>query len=356
MITRRFNHDIRLEDDDRAFAASHWSTVTHLLVNEPLITVFRGFDGDAKRDKRLIQWLGTASIVLMLVALCGAVIEVRDSGRPPSQSFLAPSTKGTIAISALFGLLASFAVSRYGPFRRRWLKNRFVTECLRIWHFRQMLDTQAIADSLQSDAKRYDYITHRDASFAAFLNDLDGTVGQKLDLLRDSGTDPITSSFEVKVAANPAGLQQLFEAYSTLRIAHQLEFAVYKLSPDDSTFLGISLIALLSGANFLAASTLAVALVLTLAGVLWPSALLPLLVSVLAIFGVAVRAWRDGLALKQEQEHYEDMKHRFETLKLRWLEAPDDSSRLRLSPDVEQAVLEELRSFLRIYEDARFVF
>ena len=56
-------------------------------------------------------------------------------------------------VAALSGVFLAILSSRYGPWRRRWLQYRFVTEILRQWHFRALLDGRhldALADSEES--------------------------------------------------------------------------------------------------------------------------------------------------------------------------------------------------------------
>jgi hypothetical protein len=76
---------------------------------------------------------------------------------------------------------------------------------------------------------------------------------------------------------------------------------------------------------------------------------------VLAIVGVAVRAWRDGLALGEDRERYQDMRHRLELAVERW-DTSKDEEQFQTAEEVEQVTLEELRGFLRSHARAQFLF
>jgi hypothetical protein len=148
---------------------------------------------------------------------------------------------------------------------------------------------------------------------------------------------------------------EVLAAYRELRIDHQLDFAVYKLSPDDASFAGLSLgllravTAWLSGASLVAALVLATMELLFSAPWVTPTAL------AFAILGVAVRAWRDGLAIEHEWLHYTQMKKRFSEIRMLWEHAATDVHKLDVMRATEGACVEELRSFLRTHEEAQFV-
>jgi len=226
---------------------------------------------------------------------------------------------------------------------------------LRQWHFGELLDIDAIAASTRSSADRTAYVAERSRRFAAFAEELRGTAGQKMDLLRDAGNAPARRARSNLRTAQPGVPPELLDAYRALRLEHQLEFAVYKLSPDDSTLAGMPLSALRSSTDTLAALSLVGALgvaTIELARSMPGTSFLAL---AFAIVGVGVRTWRDGLALREEERHYLSMRHRFANLKLRWENATTDDAKLAVMEDVEQATVEELRSYLKTHENAQFV-
>jgi hypothetical protein len=106
----------------------------------------------------------------------------------------------------------------------------------------------------------------------------------------------------------------------------------------------------------LAGLTLLLALALTVIRFVIPIPWLPFAAVSLAIAGVAARAWRDGLGLGDEFERYQEMRHHLELLRARWESALTDDSRFKISKEVEQAALEELRSFIRSHGKAQFLF
>lgn len=354
MIERQFNHDIRLETGDQEGAKARWPAIAHIVINQALIDRFTPHETAAKRFKLTVQWLGTAAVLMMLVALAGAAVELWVSAQ--SGLALPRSLETLIEVCGLLGVVLAFLVSRYGPFRRRWLKSRFLTECYRQWHFAQWLDGQTIDSSSDSEAAQIAYLQTRAQRFEGLVSDLRGSVGQKMDRLRECAeplVDDIPPSSLPKVG--PVR-QQLLDAYRALRLDHQLEYAIYKLSPDDKTLARLSLRLLVGATDLLAGTTLVCALGCSILQLTTPQTWMPLAGVLLAIGGVAVRAWRDGLALGEEQEHYQEMRQRLEVLRERWRKAAADEERLKIAMEVEQFALEELRSFIRTHETAQFLF
>ena len=247
-------------------------------------------------------------------------------------------SEGSAVVSLILALLAS----RYGPFRRRWLKHRFVTEVLRQWHFRGLLDAES-ADQ-------------RNRDLSILLTNLAGSVGAKMDELAELRRDPLGRIPHARLPVDPNLRTQLLDAYRVLRLDHQRGFAMYKLSADEKTFAGLSLLALSNITNRLAGATLVLALACSLARLFVPFAWAPIAGVSLAVTGVAVRAWRDGLGLEQEKERYQEMLHELELLTARWEDAATEELRFRVAEEVEQAALEELRAFIRLHERAQFLF
>jgi hypothetical protein len=177
-----------------------------------------------------------------------------------------------------------------------------------------------------------------------------------MDNLAESGIDILGSVPNPQLPKNPETRSQLLEAYRVLRLDHQLEFAVWKLSTDDETFLGTSSLALVRLADQLAGTTLLIALALSATRLFIPLEWVPFAAVSLAIVGVSVRAWRDGMALGEERERYQEMRHRLELIVARWRAATSDERRFQVAEEVEQSALEELRSFIRFQDRAQFLF
>jgi hypothetical protein len=345
-ITRRFNHDLLIEDDDQAAAARRWPTVAPALVDKPLVAAFKTHERRAKAHKRSVQMLGSAAVLLTLAALVGYVAElsIAAAGRDdiPRLAFLSE-------LSAVIALVLAVLASRFGPFRRRWLKHRFVAEVLRQWHFRRLLDGDALT-RLQAGADR------TDEELSALMSRLSGTVGEKMDELSHQRRDPLGPIPTARLPKRAETRAQLLDAYRTLRLDHQREFAVHKLSTEDKTFAGLSLEALSTLTELVAGTSLLLALVFAAARLMVTYAWAPVAALSLAVVGVAIRTWRDGIALESERERYHEMLYVLELLTERWEGAETDEQRFRTAEEIERASVEELRSFIRSHEQAQFLF
>lgn len=232
-----------------------------------------------------------------------------------------------------------------------------MTETLRQWHFRRLLDGPTIQAACSSEADALQYEQQRRNALAALLHNVKGAVGQHMDHLVESGTDVLGRIPAARLPENPEIRTELLQAYRVLRLDHQIEFAKWKLSVDDQTFLGMSSIALVQVTELLAGTTLLVALGISVAHLFFPIEWAPFTAVSLAIIGVAVRTWRDGLALVDERERYQEMHHRLELLIARWdLAGENDERRFQVAEEVEQLALEELRGFIRSHDRAQFLF
>lgn len=350
LVARRFNHDLLLEAADQERARRRWPAIHDLLINRPLIEHFAPHERAAARFKLALQLVGSAAVLLMLLALLGSAAHLWLESTSAPRAAALPA-HALFEASALVGLVFALFASRWGPLRRRWLIHRFLTEVLRQWHFRRLLDTRAPGPASISAS----VLERRDRDLASFLDSIRGSVGQKMDRLIDDATDPLGAIPAPVVPADPVARSQLVEAYGELRLLHQLDFAVYKLSVDDRTFLGVSGRGLVVVTDQLAAVTLLLALGCSIAQMIRPEGVLSFAAVALAISGVAIRSWRDGLSLGEERERYHELRHRMDLLHARWEAAADDGSRFALAGEVEQAGVEELRSFLRAHERAQFV-
>ena len=352
-MNRPFNHDILISADENLRLQKQWPEVAHAFYNAKVGDAFGPDEARSKSLKRTVQRLGTAAIAFALVALLGSALDLHLAARYGRE--LPTVVAKAIEACGLMGLIVAFLASRYGRSRREWIKSRFFCECLRQWHFRRTLDGAAIELAGKSPAARADYERVRDNAFDGFVKDLTREAGQRLGELSDNAADPVALPFEPHVPADPAVAAQLASAYYHFRLDHQINYAVYKLSVDDRTFAGVSGELLVKGTDMLAASSLVVALVVSVVQLFHALPYGGFASVGLAIFGVAVRAWRDGMALDEERERYQDMRQRLQSLAARWADAPNDPTRLRLAEEVERAGLEELRSFVRQHGKAQFL-
>jgi hypothetical protein len=349
LTERKFNHDLLLESEDRKYARMKWPQIAHILIDEELGEVFRPYENIAKSLKVKVQRLGSVAVLLMAFSLIGSVLLPWVSGR------VMEGLSVTAEICAILGLIFAVLVSSFGPWRRKWLLHRFMTEVLRQWHFRRLLNGPMVDHACaQADQHRSEHA----AALTMSLQEIRNDVGQHMDDLISRGTDVLGKIPTPQLPGDPEVRQQLLSAYRALRLKHQLNFSAWKLSDSDRTYMWLPSKVLIRVTDWLAGVTLVAALVLSVAhlinhGLEWASAA----AVVLAILGVATRAWRDGLALGEDRERYEDMRHSLELAAARWEEPHNtDEARFLIAKEVEAATLDELRGFLRSHTRAQFLF
>lgn len=351
VLEHRFNHDLLIDHEDREVAKARWPALAGVLVNKELVDAFRIPERAAAAYKRRIQWAGTVSVLLALFCFVAGVCELSGAHWPERYAVW-------LGFLALASLAAAYLASRFCSWRRRWLVNRFIAERLRQWHFMRLLKGRNVACALGHGEERSNHGDDRHGELSVFMADLRNSAAARMAAFRD-GTqevEPLAARAEW-----PAGEQraQVVDAYYTLRLRHQLDFATHKLSLDDRTFVGLSGQHLRSLTDGLAAFTLFASVVLVVAssfstvGATWRIAAAIL---ILALSGVAVRAWRDGLAVGEDIERYQDYRRRLELLLARWKAAANDDDRLETALNVEETVADELRRFLQAHQAAQFLF
>jgi hypothetical protein len=349
-VRHRFNHDLLIDAGDQKAARTRWPQLSHVLIDEALIARFVPHERRARLLKQVVHATGTLAVVSLLAALLGYVADLWlvTHGRGDDAHAVAIAAE----VCAIAALTLALIASRYGPVRRRWLKHRFVAEVLRQWHFRNLLDGGSIERSVTDRAA---FGARRRASLEAFLDRLESTPGAHMDSLSQHRRDPIGPLHTASLPVDAGLRAELLEAYQVLRLEHQRLFAIHKLSPDDRTFLGLSLSALAQIAEHVASATLVLALAVSVARLIVPFDWAPFAALSLAVAGVAVRTWRDGVALHQEHDRYHEMLHELELFTARWASAVADDQRLEIAGDVEHAALDECRTFIRSHERAQFV-
>src|SRR6266404_6260553 len=178
--SRRFNHDLNIDKDGHDFVRQRWPKLADVLIDPDLIKAFHPYEAEAKLLKLRVQRTGSAAVILMVGSLLGSAAHLWI-GEPQGDAL-----RLAIETSAILGLLCAVLASRYGPWRRRWLRNRFMTETLRQWHFRRLLVGPTIDCGCGSPDETAQFSNERKASLVALLHTLDGSVGQKMDHLVDS--------------------------------------------------------------------------------------------------------------------------------------------------------------------------
>ena len=75
----------------------------------------------------------------------------------------------------------------------------------------------------------------------------------------------------------------------------------------------------------------------------------------LAIFGVALRTIQDGLGIAKDIERYRDYRGKVRRSLLYFEETTDQHRKLQLMEEMEIAIVDELKGFLRTHRDAAFI-
>lgn len=360
-LQRQFNHDLLVEEVDQELVRSRWPQLAGRLVNQKLIDRFLVYDAQAKRYKRMTHRFGVMGVICLGLALGLEVVDVWGNARAVVLDGWLRDLSGRPAeLVGLVGLILAFLGSRWGPFRRRWLFARFACESLRQWHFRSVLLGTASPEADAPEAGEQ-VAAMRDQALAIFLRKLETEGRDRMDELRERRIPPYTLDWPVGFNRKFSAMSDLLGAYRELRLDHQLNYMVHKTGIDARTCVYFSPRDLLRVVDVLAAGTLVGGLVLSFVQIFFVNATTGLGVTapywsiLLVMLGVCIRAWRDGSAFNQEHELFEEMRHRLEMLQARWLAADNDRERWLLAIELEDASLDELRSFLRTHERAQFV-
>ena len=358
MHHRVFNHDLLVNEDDadRDLAARTWPTVAHLLVNSALVIPFRRHEAAAIRYKRLVHNVGLLAVVLLLVSLVGSIYELLYTGyhaedlSPEIDSFR-QWLPWASCITSLSSIITALLASRHGPFRRSWLRHRFATECIRRWHFRALLNATATDHATDSKANSV-LLQSRARSFSQFINALEKSLDSKMSDFRESGNDPVDL---LPLSAGICFSSEIADAYRSLRLDHQLDYFVYKLSEDDRSLWRFSGKSTLATLNLLASMTLFGALGLSVLSVTSQSPGYVIATAVMGALGVAVRTVRDGLAIDKDVARYQEARYRLQIMRARWQANPSMEEQTRIAFDLEQWSAEELRGLLLAHHDAQFL-
>jgi hypothetical protein len=367
-----FNDDLLINnrkppDDNRdlAHAQSEYPEIIHVLDYPRLKETFVAFEKEANRARDRVRVLGFTAVVSAALALLAI------AAKPVLPS--APWTRWLALVIELGGMFAALIAAGgfwLGPWKRRWLESRLMTERLRQWHFQMMVRRgQQIEASAHGPKAVAHFSQERDRWFEEFLRNHKGKLDTQLELLTNE-TAHLEAWLHSPATAyrNENGiLTHLFRAYEELRFDHQYKYAVYKLrrSTDKPVwhFLqwpAIRQSAVLSG---LSSACFTIALICSAALVYDDtfgfSQDLELYIRtgaiVVALIGAALRTIQEGLAVEQEIERYNDYRGRTFQLRDRFTRSTDMKERIQLMTELELASVDELIGFLRTHRNASFV-
>jgi hypothetical protein len=242
-----------------------------------------------------------------------------------------------------------------------------MTERLRQFHFQAFVCRwPEIVNSLASQRAAESYVADRRLWFAAFTQKMErGLVAEFTNLMQETDEkdvwlyEPPVSS----MSAHPTvSLDELFEAYKILRIDHQLRYANYKLSPDEgilatsastqqSMFSTLTLIGIAALLLIHVGVAIGVAFDLKQLNPHW----IHVIAICIAIGVLTIRAFEEGLQPARELERYQSYRSAVRAISHRFDAAQSPAEKLEVMKDMEQVSFDEMATFLRTNNEARFV-
>jgi hypothetical protein len=390
-----FNDDLLANADDVRRAGEVYPLIAHVLDHPELRAIFERYDEIAKAAKRRMYRGGLATVAcgtlsLGLVAVLVVFGAALHQVWPPFEPILA-------FLAAAFGIASAVLAAGIlrSPDKETWLSARFMTERLRQFHFQSMVCRLAeIAASQQDDPARQRFRDQRATWLARFCDLYEDKQTAELGniLVGDEETDfwlhPRPTS---SVPGADAALAPVFDAYRSLRILHQLQYASYKLGESHTLLpslprsqaalaskLSFLFIALLLGIDLLVAALVGFGSV-SLAEIFGPVVAkttqggtpdiaagrtgwihemltwLHLAALILGIFVLAIRALEEGLKPDREVERYVKYRSAIRAVRDRFDEAETAAEKLDAMKQMERLSFDEMCDFLRTHSHARFV-
>jgi hypothetical protein len=360
---QKFNDDLLLTPADQERALQAFPVLFPILDNEKLRELFNKSEEPAKRAKRKSLRAGIIAVLLVVIALCGTSAEPLYAHYAPDYLRLASSLSAVLGlIGALIGLFGLMI----GRAKENWLHERMATELLRQFHFQTFVcRTAEILASLQGDGERDQFLAERKKWLSALRFDFLEHLPAKLQTLmkHQEGVwlhPPPSAPNKATLAALPA---EFFDAYRTLRINHQQQYADWKLREGQMIFAGFSLRtleSLLAGGSVVCTLGLLITETFVIAPLAYFSENSPFsawahwFAICFAIIALGMRTAEEGLQPKREIERY----HRYSSVIQDILERFDAGSRpakFEAMIEMERLAFEEMRDFLRSNYESRFI-
>src|ERR1039458_9748538 len=360
-----FNDDLLMHDEDVAYARSRFPEIIHVLDYPRLRKRFAAYETEANQARDRVRSLGFTAVVSAVLALMSIA--------PKPVWPHAPWTRWFALLIELGGMLSGLVAAGgmwLGPWKRRWLESRLMTERLRQWYFQLLVRRgQQIEASCNGENAVAAFNQERDRWFDDVLKAYEGKLDSRLESLANEPNqvsawlhDPATV-----YGSKSAVLPQIFLVYGRLRLDHQYAFAVYKLRKVTDQPLwrflkwpanrqSVALSGLVS-ACFVGALICSAALIYGHAFGIAEDVELYVRTGaiVAALMGGALRTIQEGLALDQEIERYSDYRGRTAQLRYHFNHCTEAKERLHLMAEMELASVDEMKAFLRTHYQAGFV-
>lgn len=261
--------------------------------------------------------------------------------------------------------------------KREWLYRRFVTERLRQFHFQAFaLLLPEIISSQQTAEDKAKFLSVRNAALDQLKERYDSRLDSEFaDIVDHDNATQIRLLDEHKDGrhVDMDAAEPLFAAYRELRIEHQIGYANHKLKKTDhkifsgdphrqsvviSAFAFICLV-LFCGIHagiligILGSATHVLDQCSFWAWFRSPTA--NMFVIWIAILALAMRAIEQGLQPERELERYEHYRSALQAILERFEAARSVAEKVRTMRELERLAFDEMRSFLFIHQNARFV-
>jgi len=366
-----YNDDLLLAPGDQENARRFYGPVANALIFPELIELFLPVDARANRAKLRLRNLGFGSVVMLTLALLAA-------SSAPFYEHADPWAAYIVITSALLGVAGGLL--GFGLFSRNakatWLECRLVTEGLRALHFRLLvvLSPQIIraADAFATDHDSFEpYYQLRAQALEEFRQNVVLRRSEELTRLLDNReTRPpieINSLPSADVFDGKYG-RVLLEAYATLRMRRQCQYADHMLKDDGrilSRFprtqarviggLGVGCVVMLFALHLYSASVPLLASTEPLPAHL--GALLPQVHQLavwIALIALVLRAIEEGLKPRTEIDRYRHYRITTERLSTQF-KARDVGGKVQIMSAMENVVHDEMVNFLRSNSEARFI-
>src|SRR5260221_2878764 len=184
---RIFNDDLLINEGDLQYAKEQFAEVFYILDHPELRAKFREYEAVANKAHRWVQRLGLVAVVCGTVALLSAATE------PVWHAVV--YKKRWITICEFVGMFAALIAGMsllLGPWRKRWLEARFMTERLRHWHFQLLIRKGAETEasfSGRNPNRRKVFEEQRRQWFSEFLQEHKGKLDSHVTLLANDPDD-----------------------------------------------------------------------------------------------------------------------------------------------------------------------
>lgn len=381
VLDHRFNDDLLMGMGDQQLARTTYPELFHVLDFPELREQFQKYNKQADKAKAKVHLIGLLAVMLATLALgSSAMAPILDAilhldglndRTVKTLKFIQNLSIG-FEVLGLIGSAIAIGGIGIADWKAKWLQCRLMAERLRQWHFQLMIhkgsEIESSCDPTKLQAKQH-FVSERNKWFLAFVHLHEGCLDSQLHELVESPESKYISLHdgESQYSANSPIVLKVFEAYRVLRLKHQALYAAHKLQKKTSIPLWKPhrwpLPVLQSRLSTVTSSCLIGALCVSAVILVshffdWPiahTAALPAVILCLLVLTAAIRAVQDGLAVREEVQRYVDYDGEVRYLLTKFEGSNDQAEKLRFMHDMERAVVDELKDFLRAHSESKFI-